>query len=313
MAATRNHRVVLTRQKGSVTLWAWIASVVVHLIVLAVFAVVRFSNAPATSAPGHTPTASVKQIKKYINADHVIPKPAVKRPIKTNSATSTKETFSINRIFNRSILKPGSLNNHLKPSMQTAVGRIDNTISSRGTEFFGSWTSERRICYVVDSSGSMWGVFGRVREKLKDSIAKLQPDQYFDIIFFGTNRLFEFGKGRMVRATKEAKADASGFIDSASPAGQTNAMAALERALKIRDNNGQGASVIYFLTDGFELTTQDASRFSRKTAELLKRFAPNTQINTIAFWPAGDDRKMLETIARQSNGSCIIVTDSEDN
>ena len=189
----------------------------------------------------------------------------------------------------------------------------ESGILPKGVEFFGSWTDQRKVCYLVDCSGSMQGIFGRVRKKLKESIGNLQPDQYFYIIFFGSEKLFEFGNGRLLRATREAKSAACEFIDSARPAGRTNALVAMERAVKVRDESGHSPAVIYFLTDGFELTTKDVPRFSQKIVNLLKRFAPATKINTIGFWPQSQDRRMLETIARQSGGEFILVTDGVSN
>ena len=84
----------------------------------------------------------------------------------------------------------------------------------------------------------------------------------------------------------------------------------MKRATRIRDDSGFSPSIIYFLTDGFELTTEDVQQFSQKIANLWKRFAPMTRINTIGFWPQSDDRKMLETIAKQSGGEFVLVTDS---
>ena len=152
-------------------------------------------------------------------------------------------------------------------------------------------------------------MFGQVRKRLKKSIASLQPDQYFCIIFFGNNRLFEFSNGRLLRATQKAKNSAYDFIDLVQAAGQTNALAALKKAVQIRNGSGAGPSVIYFLTDGFELTTEGTQKFSQKVADLLKRFAPTTRINTIGFWPQSDDREMLELIARQSGGEFVLITD----
>ncbi len=158
----------------------------------------------------------------------------------------------------------------------------------------------------------MRGTFVQVQKKLKESIGNLQPDQYFYIIFFGGDSLFEFGNNSLLRATQKAKSSAYDFIDSIRPAGQTNALAALERAVQIRDGSGVGPSLVYFLTDGFELTTEDTQRFSQKIANLLARFAPRTRINTIGFWPQGDDRKMLEAIAKQSGGESVFITGGEE-
>ena len=116
----------------------------------------------------------------------------------------------------------------------------------------------------------------------------------------------------MVRATEQAKKDAYNFIGSIQPRGATNAVAALEYAIKIRDRTGVGPSLIYFLTDGFELSEQDNSRFAHQVATMLRSFAPKAQINTIGFWPAEQDRKLLETIAKDSGGEFVVVGDSSE-
>ena len=162
----------------------------------------------------------------------------------------------------------------------------------------------------------MQGVFRQVQDKLKQSIQALAPDQYFYIIFFGGDRLYEFGAGslyvgqagRLLRASPKAKSAAYNFIDSIKPWGQTNAWQALQRAVQIRDSKGGSPSVIYFLTDGFELTEQDAHKLPQKVAELLREFAPTAKINTIGFWPASTDREILQSIAEQTGGQCILIT-----
>ena len=309
-----NQRIVWASRSGSVTLWAWMLSIAVHLVILTAFGVIKFSQFKAQAKQRPIPMANVSQIKKLIEATPIIPKPKIKKPLPAISmgsfARRTDTKLTTNRNFDTA-----------KPALQD-LGDLAESVPSQGTisllssgilphriEFFGSWTDQRKICYLVDCSGSMQGILGRVRKKLKESIKSLQPDQYFYIIFFGGDRLLEFGNGQPVRAAERAKSAAYDFIDSARPAGQTNAMAALERAVRIRDNSGFSPSVIYFLTDGFELTTEDAQKFSQKIANLLKRFAPATRINTIGFWPQSDDRRMLEAIARQSGGEFVFVRD----
>ncbi len=307
---------VWARRHGSVTFWAWAVSIAVHTIVLTAFGFVKFSQSKAQVKQRPVPTAKVNQIKKLIETAPVMPKPKVKKPAKNGFTRNTDRLLPVNRVFGGA-----------KPASQAAACRWqgpEKLSASQGIfplsgsanlpdriEFFGSFTEQRKVCYVVDCSGSMQGVFGRVRKKLKDSIANLQPDHYFYIIFFGAGKLFESGKGHLVRATDNAKSAAYNFIDSVEPAGQTNAMEALKRAAQIRDGKAQSPSIIYFLTDGFELTGQDEQRFSQKVARLLARFAPSTRINTIGFWPQSDDRKMLETIATQSGGEFVFVGDGD--
>ena len=57
-----------------------------------------------------------------------------------------------------------------------------------------------------------------------------------------------------------------------------------------------------------ELTSQGERQFGPNVAELLRRFAPATRINTIGFWPYEEDRKILKMIAAKSGGECVIIT-----
>ena len=154
----------------------------------------------------------------------------------------------------------------------------------------------------------MRGLWRRVQEELVDSIGKLQQDYYFCVIVFGGGSILESGGGKMVRATEQAKKEAYSFIGSIQPRGMTNATAALERAIMIKDRAGAGASAIYFLTDGFELSEQDGSRFAHKVATMHRSFAPKTQINTIGFWCTEQDGSVLDRIAKESGGQFTFIT-----
>jgi len=307
-----NRRIARRRQIGSVTFWAWMTSIALHAVVLTAFAVTKFSRVEVQSEQRPVPTAQISQIKKLMQASPVAPKPKIRKLI----LSETRPVQGTDRV-----LPPTQILVAPKPGRQD-LPSLAKTRPSRGVlplqsseilphriEFFGSWTDQRKICYLVDCSGSMQGLLERVRRKLKESIASLQPDQYFYIIFFGNDKLFEFGDGQLVRATEQTKSAAYNFVDSVQPAGQTNAMAALQRAVAIRDSGGINPSVIYFLTDGFELTTQDVYKFPQQVANLLERFAPTTKINVIAFWPRSEDRKMLETITKQTGGELVLIAD----
>ena len=296
-------------RRGSVTLWAWLASIAVHLVVLAVFGVVKFSGSQADDGQRRRrPTARVKQMERLMQASPIAVKPKIKRPDEDPPAARTERILPTRRAF-----EPARQLSKVLPVFRNRSGEADSLlpgrggIEARGIEFFGNWTNERKMCYVVDSSGSMGGIFRRVCRKLKDSIAALEADQYFCVIFFGGDRLFEF-KDRLVRASEKNKLAAYDFIDAVSPAGRTNALLALERAARIRDSSGVCPNVIYFLTDGFELAGEDEG-FSQQISRFLKRFAPATKINTVGFWPQSEDRRMLETISRQSRGESVFITE----
>jgi hypothetical protein len=251
-------------------------------------------------------------LKKHMSMAPRIPKPKVKGTSIEAAAASAGGLLPVSQILD------GPEAGRPYPGIPVRHSVSYGSLASLGggfskrVEFFGSAAEEREVCYVVDCSGSMKGVFGGVRRKLKESVEKLEADQYFYIIFFGDDRLFEFGGGRLVRATKEAKSAGYDFVDLIEPVGQTNALAALERAVQIRDGQGRSPSIIYFLTDGFELSPREGHMFCRRVEDFRKRFAPATRINTIGFWPQSADRKVLEAIAAQSGGEFSVVAESDN-
>lgn len=288
--------------------WAWGVSIALHLVVFGVFGVVRFSSAADQGQYRQSPTARIERIRQLTQAALLIPKPGISKApaviARNRYAGTAEQSLPIERIFSpaKPLLQDWQAPSKPDGGLLPAGGEFSGTI-----EFFGSDGRQRKVCYLVDCSGSMQGIFTQVRRKLKESIEALQPDQYFYIIFFGDGKLYEIGSGKMLRATPKAKSAAVDFVDKMRPAGRTNAVAALERAVRIRDGKGRSPSLAYFLTDGFELANEDAVAFGQRIEKLLEQFAPTMRINTIAFLPQADDRKMLESIARKTGGQFVSI------
>jgi len=293
-------------QRDGVIFLAWAVSIAVHLAALTGLGFVGFSQSEAEQRV--VPTAKINQVRKIMQTSRVIPKPKVKKPRQMVVAEKEASLLPAGEVFEdlRPISKDWSKLAESSVSM-SGFSLSQGAVSRAGVEFFSSFADERKIYYIVDCSGSMQGVFGEVRKQLRESIEKLQLDQYFYIIFFGGGELYEFGDGKLLRATEDIKSAACEFIDSVEPAGQTNSLSAFDRAVRISDGVTDSSAVVYFLTDGFELATEDELDFSKKLAEVLAKFAPGTRINTIGFWPQSSDCEMLRWIARQSGGEFVLV------
>jgi hypothetical protein len=317
------------RKHRRIKLYALGVSVFAHIVALSVFAAVKISQTPPVRLQT-TATVSINQARSLAERQAVTPKPKVSTvESKPFESSGTLKTDIQGRPITKSIGKGPAANvgpvfdlpkgdyrqqaQELKQPIQPEVSNVPGGGELTGNiEFFDSPAQGRRICYVVDCSGSMRGLWKRVQEELVDSIGKLQQDYYFCVIVFGGGSILESGGGKMVRATEQAKKEAYGFIAAVGPRGGTNAAAALERAITIKDKAGVGASAIYFLTDGFELSEQDGSRFSHKVATLHRSFAPKTQINTIGFWCTDQDGKVLEVIAKESGGKFVMVGNTSE-
>ena len=77
---------LLTGQGGSAAFWAWMASIAVHLIVLTVFGLVKFSQSKTQLRDVTIPTATVNRIKKLIESTPITPKPKIKKPTRVDFA-----------------------------------------------------------------------------------------------------------------------------------------------------------------------------------------------------------------------------------
>ncbi len=320
----------MVKTKRRIKLYALGVSVFAHVVGLSVFAAVKISQ----SAPIRlqtTTTVSINQARTLAERQAVTPKPKV-NPVESKPFDSAG-AFREDVIKNRPIVKTEGKSTQTivlpafempkekfhqqaeikQPIQQEVSAKKDHEEFAANIEFFDAPAQGRRICYVVDCSGSMRGLWKQVQQEIADSIGKLQQDYYFCVIVFGGGSILQSGGGKMVRATDQAKKEAYDFIAAVSPRGGTNATDALQRAIMIADRNGEGPSVIYFLTDGFELSEQDGSRFAHKVATMHRSFAPKAQINTIGFWCTEQDKSVLETIAKDSGGKFVMVDGSEQH
>jgi len=138
-------------------------------------------------------------------------------------------------------------------------------VSTPRSEFFGTGGTARHIVYVVDCSGSMDNALGTaaspgpVRWELVRSVSQLQPSQRFQLIFFTTGEPRRFPQGGLIAATDDAKRQAARFMKAIRPDISTDPIPALSRAFEAlnRIQAAAGEKLIYLLTDGFELDSDN--------------------------------------------------------
>ena len=285
-------------------------SVFFHLAVLAALAAAQFSPAVAKDADNHALTARIYQVRQILENPPAAPKPKVKMPGGTG-LNKPPENLLTPGTFSRQTA-PDITNNDeqsLSQTPQSIFSPAGTPAFNQQAGFLGSRTDTRTIIYLVDCSGSMQGLFGWVQQQLKISIEQLRQNQYFSIIFFGNDGIFELDRDSLLRAGDKNKSQALNFIDSMKPAGRADALEALKKAIKIQTSQSDnGNAVIYFLTDGFELA-ENSEVLDKQITDLLNRLGPSTQINTIGFWPLEQDRVALEQIAQRSGGTFLLICD----
>ncbi len=184
-----------------------------------------------------------------------------------------------------------------------AVGDDDESrfsIAAPGeTTFFGIRGGGRRFTYVVDCSGSMQGEpLRRAKEELILSISKLPSHVEFQIVFFD-DLAYEFpGSGQgdeFLKASKEAKKQATDFINGISGGGGTNVKLGMQKPLSLKNK----PDTVFLLTDGSFEPDTPASIKSQNPGKTVR-------INTVAFVDnAGES--LLRTIANENRGDFRFV------
>ncbi len=289
-----------TLHAGKVRYWALIFSVAAHAATLAVFTGVKLSGR-MEAGPAPAPVLNMRMIEHAVTQTAPRPKPRIE-PIPQPVARPEPKQPPL-------IAEPASPEPEPVPAAEPMESMIDEASPAvNEVEFFGQKSIVRRICYVVDCSGSMYGQMYRVKEQLKSSILRLNSRQAFCVVFFmeGKN-ILTTGDGMLRPATAQAKSKALKLIDAVRPSGSTDAEHALRQALQLKDAAAGRPEVIYFLTDGFDLDPRHSARFVESIGRLRQSLNPGVILHTIGFGPQPLDRQTLRRLAADANGLFIEI------
>ncbi len=285
--------------QGGVRYWALVISLLVHGAALAIFTGVKLSGRTCAAAPVRS-GLSMEMVEKAVTQSPPKPKPKIKpikeivKPEEAPQPLVADEPVPAEPVVEAVEVAPS------EPLFAEPV--------AAEVEFFGQRSLAQRVCYVVDCSGSMYGQMYRVKAKLKASVQNLNSQQGFTVLFFTDGRqILMSGGGRIEAASVSAKSEALKLIETIRPGGTTDAEHALECAMRLRDADGNGPDVIYFLTDGFDLDEDGALRFVEKIESHRKLLAPSVVLHTIGFEPEKNDRKMLDVLSRLTGGAFTEV------
>lgn len=145
----------------------------------------------------------------------------------------------------------------------------------------------RKICFVIDNSGSMQGdPIEQAKRGLRACLSALGPKDRFGLISFN-NRPTAMHH-RLLKARRRARADAHGFIERIYATGGTELALALDEACDIVGKKGE----IFLLTDG-EVW---------KTDGIIKRVSrEGIRVHVLGIGDASQDR-FLAQLASETKG-----------
>lgn len=165
------------------------------------------------------------------------------------------------------------------------------------------------VIYVIDRSGSMVDVFDMVKYEMRKSIALLNEDQYFHVIFFSEGQPIETKPRGLVPATDNNKLRCGRWLDEIVPCGQTDPIPALERAFDVLSHaDSPKGKLIYLLTDG-------AFPDNEKVLELIRSKNSDRSIRICTFLYSEDREeeavRVLMLIAEENGGTFCWVNPEE--
>jgi hypothetical protein len=288
---------------GKVCYWALIFSVAAHSVTLAVFTGVKLSGRPE-GVVSPQPVLSMQMIERVVTQPAPKPKPRVEPIAEPVVQSESKQPALVSEVPSP---EPSVADVSPEPNpVEVTEAIID--LQPDAVEFFGQKSIVRRVCYVVDCSGSMYGRMYLVKDQLKKSILNLNSRQSFSVVFFMEGQtVLTSGGGTLAPATAGAKSTAMELIESVRPSGSTDAGHALETAMQLKDVSGKGAEAIYFLTDGFDLDPENSRLFSEKVNRLRSTHARAAVLHTIGFDAQMRDRQMLRQLAQNTGGAFIEI------
>ena len=281
-------------KKISTRQWALGVSIGLHVVLLSVFAVMRFVQ-------------PVERAKMVVAANVTFaeqqPPPEPEQPIVPKPKIEPKPPTPKKEVVQQPKPIEPDPKPEPKPVVQKELPKPTPPPQKAVVDFFDSKYQAMRVCYVVDCSGSMYGFMGQVRKQLKESIGGLDSQQSFCVVFFRDGQeLVMTGDGRLQNATAKAKIAVFEQIETIRPKGQVDAWNALKSGMAVRDRYRRQPDVIYFLTDGFDMGLQGGEAFEESAKKTLKSLAPNTIIHTIGIWPQPEDRAILKKLAEVGGG-----------
>ncbi len=169
--------------------------------------------------------------------------------------------------------------------------------------------SGRRRVYLLDASdsiASMMGTADRAVIRIKSLLSLLEPDQEFQIIFYGNEPLKMRLRGideDYHRATAQNIGLATHELDAVDSLGASNHLSALRNALALNPD------VIYFLSDG-----QDSAHASGDIRRVLIRHKSHVRIHALQFAVAAPEsrgRTWMQRLATETGGKYVRVEEIE--
>jgi len=185
------------------------------------------------------------------------------------------------------------------PPANDKTGGAAHADGVKSATFFGLPVTQRRVVFAVTRAGGMMDQMQEAKERLRQTIEQLSPDQRFHVIFWAAGPAEEM-PGGMAPATPENKSAAAEFIAPIVPRGANDPEYGLRAAFASQPD------AIYLLAYG---------EFDRAIAQLVGKLNEEGRVivNVVHVVTPGnradaDAEPLMREIAENHGGSFIAIS-----
>jgi len=273
----------------------FLVSLLLHVLLMVVFATIQFSRGKLFQSLVGSPQAAIRALEAIEQTGIVMPKPSVKSRAVIDGGGAAGFNLGVGNIAVAGSGAGGTggggqgsasgagagagedIINAFATSGATVAGGVFGAIEDKAAadksstvSFFGNVASGRKVCFVVDCSGSMLGFFSQVEEKLVEVITSLQQDNFYGIVVFNGENILEVEPKKLLRASERGKELAFEFMKSiGTPAGRPDAMGAVSAIARRWCIFLQTASTTTGLPKRLKNTGESLHRLLRYTQSVL--------------------------------------------
>lgn len=296
------------------SVWGVVASILLHLVLVAVLAIVtlKLPAAPAGLAFDASDASEVSEVVELEQPlEATVPEASPSESVPVELPTVSEQLATVGP----AVLDVGDLESSLAAAssasrVSQAMSAVSAVAASSKASFFGAAASGNCFCYIIDGSSSMrGGPWEAAKFELLKSLSSLDDNQRFYIIFFNRQLSAIPLPGERepaphaMYATKENLEHARRWVDTL----KINVGAAPTKALELGISKEPDA--IYLLTDG--VTKVDVPKMLReenRVTDLINGEQVRVPIHSIAFYSL-KGQALLRRISSENRGQFIYVPD----
>ena len=291
---------------------SWLTSLIFHLAVIMILAVVSVSN------PGRTVIALMAAANESVEVEHFVsfdlPEPGQMESLAEEIQMPTPKPLAnsdISPMLDEALLN-GSLESHSQRAMFDSIstgGISESDLPRRpengSTQFFGVEGKGSNFVFVIDCSGSMadYGRWKLAVRELKKSVTQLKKEQKFLVLLYNDGFTAMNVQAELVPSTEIQQKKAFKWLANNSPANWTFCAAAMEKALSLKPD------AVFLLSDGEFNDRQDVFSVleAMNKAQHLGRYGQQQiPIHTIALG-SHQGSWTMKRIADENNGIFQLI------